>query len=218
MDLDAIAKIAAGEMATKRSFPWKEIGNKYFHGQSTAKLAVRLRQIIFPEITDKDDILTVAAWFHDILNGHEEYHKIHGKKGAELVCEMLANHCTADELGEICDIIAVHDERQIKTDSVLLKLHQDADHLDHFGTSYARRAMNEAAKLDRSMQEAVRQMQVENETNHVHWRSELHFGLSRRIFDEKMAYVFAFADRFEVEANGEIWNEAQLLSDWDGKI
>ena len=218
MDLETIAKIAANEMAAKRSHPWKEIGNKYFHGKSTAKLALRLRQIIFPELTDKDEILTVAAWFHDILNGHEEYHKIHGEKGAELVRELLANHCTAGELDEICDIIAVHDERQFKTDSVLLKLHQDADHLDHFGTSYARRAMNEAAKLDRSIQEAVRQVRVENERNCKIWRSELHFELSRRISDEKMAFVFAFAERFEAEANGEIWNEAQILSEWDGTV
>jgi len=218
MNLEAIAQIAADEMATKRSYPWKEIGEKYQHGQSVAKLALSLRQILFPEMTDKDNILTVAAWFHDIYNGHAAYHKIHGEKGAELVHELIKNHCTATEVEEICGIIAVHDELGVSTGSVLLKLHQDADILDHFGTNAVRRAMNDAARLDRSMQEAVKQMQEVNETYDVIRRSELCFELSRRIYDEKTAFVFAFADRFEVEANGEIWNEEQLLADWDGSI
>ena len=217
MDLEAIAKIAVDEMANKRSYPFKSLGDKYYHGQRTAKLALRLRQILFPELTDKDDILTVAAWFHDIYNGHAEYHKIHGEKGAELIRELLVRRCAAMELNEICGIIAIHDERPIETDSITLKLHQDADHLDHFGTNAVRRAVIDAARRDEPMSEALKALK-RYENNRILWRSELHFELSRRIFDEKMAFSLTFAERFEIEMNGVIWNEAQILTEWDGAI
>ena len=218
MNLEAIAQIAAGEMAGNRSRKWNEIGDKYYHGQRVAKLALRLRQILFPEMTDKDDILTVAAWFHDIYNGHEEYHKAHGEKGAELVRTLLANHCTATELDEICGIIAVHDERSIKTDSALLKLHQDADHLDHFGTDEIVEECSYSAVHDKSRTATITELQERYEMKSVIWKSQLHFELSRRIYDEKREFVRTFVERFKAELGGEIWNEAQLLAGWDGSI
>jgi len=218
MDLEVIAKIAAGEMANKRSFPHKSLGDKYHHGQRVATLALRLRQILFPQLTDKDELLTVAAWFHDIYNGHEEYHKIHGEKGAELVRQLLANHCTAAELGEICGIIAIHDERPIETDSVALKLHQDADHLDHFGTDEIVEECSYSAVHDKSRTATITELQERYEMKSVIWKSQLHFELSRRIYDEKREFVRTFVERFKAELGGEIWNEAQLLAGWDGSI
>ena len=219
MDLDAIAKIAADEMANKRSYPWKALGDKYYHGQRTAKLAVRLRQILFPEMTDKDEILTVAAWFHDICNSRDVHRKVHGEKGAELVRELIAEHCTAIELDEICGLITIHDERGTESDSIILKLHQDADHLDHLGTNAVRRTINDAAGQDRPMREEMREKREHLfEAKTAIWRIEVHFDLSRRIYDEKMAFFFEFADRFETEMNGGIWNETQLLSECGGNV
>jgi len=219
MDLEVIAKIAAGEMAGNRSYAYKSLGDKYYHGQRVARLALRLRQLLFPEMTDKDDVLTVAAWFHDICNSHDVPRKIHGEKGAALVRELIKDHCTATELDEICNMITVHDDRAAKQSSVLLKLHQDADHLDHFGTNAVRRTINDAAKLDQPMREAMRETKEHfREAKDAIWRIEVHFDLSRRVYDEKMAFFFEFAKRFETEMNGEIWNEAQLLAGWDGSI
>lgn len=118
-------------MDGKRSHPFKERSNKYHHGERVAALAVRLRQLILPDENDSDDILTVAAWFHDIRNGANH----HAALGAQCTRELLAAHCTAEELDQICDIIAVHDSRRPNDNAYLniIKIHQDADHLDHFG-------------------------------------------------------------------------------------
>ena len=218
MNLNIIAKIVSDEMAHKRSRKWNEIGDKYFHGQRVAKLAVRLRELIFPQLTDKDDILTVAAWFHDICNGHPKFHKIHGKKGAELVRELLANHCTAAELDEICAIIAAHDDRITESDSLSLKLQQDADHLDHFGADEILEECSYTAVHELSRIATITELQRRIEDKGEIWRNQLHFKLSRRIFDEKHAFVGAFIERYMVEIAGEIRDEARLLSEWDGTV
>ncbi|MEA4832678.1 MAG: HD domain-containing protein [Oscillospiraceae bacterium] len=132
MNLDKIKSIATELMKDKRSHSWKERGNKYYHGERVAKLVVTLRGIILPNDQSHDEILTIAAWFHDIANGIEE----HGTEGSAITREILSDHCTAAELDDICGIIAVHDDRSSNRRffSDYIKLHQDADYLDHFGT------------------------------------------------------------------------------------
>jgi len=218
MNLEIIAKLAADEMAGKRSREWRDVGDKYYHGQRVAQLALRLRKLVFPQMTDKDDILTVAAWFHDIYNSHELYWKTHAESGAIRTRELLEPHCNADELDEICGIIAVHDERGIETDSVLLKLQQDADHLDHFGTLDIWTWVLDAANDGDTKTEALQRMTERYATKVPIWREELHFELSRKIYDEKTVFARAFHDRFAVELRGEIWDEARLLSEWDGAM
>lgn len=73
MDLKVISEIAAKEMKTKASHPFKEPGNKFYHGQRTAEIVKQLCNII--GYKENPEILTIAAWFHDICNGEEDHEK-----------------------------------------------------------------------------------------------------------------------------------------------
>lgn len=208
MDLTAIKQIAFAEMGDKRSHPFKERGNKYTHGERVAKLAVRLRQLLFPENSELDDILTIAAWFHDICNGVDN----HTELGAERTRELLTPYCTAEELEQICAIIAVHDDRKmVKTYPDIIKLHQDADHLDHFGTFDVWICFQYAPPHDQTIDDAREWMRNVRQTENKQYRSELNFELSRRIFDEKAEFLQAFTERFAIESTGGIWNEELLI-------
>ena len=208
MNLSAIKQIAQAEMGDKRSHPFKERGNKYTHGERVAKLALRLRQIIAPEENDYDDILTVAAWFHDICNGSDN----HAAKGAERTLALLKEHCAEDDLEQICGIIAVHDDRNPgnNTYADIIKIHQDADHLDHFGTFDIWMVVAYTIGHDETINEAVRYLTKEWPNDNARWRSELHFDLSIKIFDEKTEFVKSYTERFAVESAGGIYNEETL--------
>jgi UTP:GlnB (protein PII) uridylyltransferase len=48
--------------------------------------------LILPAGNDYDDILTVAAWFHDVCNGEVD-HTQHAALGASRTMELLIAHC-----------------------------------------------------------------------------------------------------------------------------
>lgn len=210
MDLTQIKKIASEQMENERSHPWKERGNKYYHGERTAKLAVTLRSLIFPEDSSHDGILTVAAWFHDIANGVDE----HGIKGAEKTRELIFNLCSPAELDEICGIIAVHDDRS--SDRTLFsdwaKLHQDADFLDHVGTYDVWMNFLYAVPHEKTINEISDYMVNERPEVIARCRKELNYELSRVIYDEKAEYQKSFTDRFSVELSGQIWKLEEIVS------
>ena len=208
MNLKFIKQIVHTEMSGKRSAPYKEIGDKYTHGERTAVLALRLRRLLLPNDSSHDNILTVAAWFHDIRNGTAN----HCILGAEYTRELLAGHVTTDELEHICNIIAVHDDRS--PDNIyknIIKIHQDADHLDHFGTLDIWRCVAHTTGQDRTMKDALEFFHDVRPNESIRWRSELHFDLSKRIFDDRERYMRSFIERFTVEATGGIWNEEVLI-------
>ncbi|MDR1669037.1 MAG: hypothetical protein LBR76_03685, partial [Oscillospiraceae bacterium] len=200
---------AYGEVGEKRSHPYKEKGNKYTHGERVAALAVRLRQLLFPDDTGFDGILTAAAWLHDIRNGAED----HAALGAARARELLAPYCSGEETEQICGIIAVHDARKPGDASVpdIVKLHQDADHLDHFGTFDIWALAMYTIGNNQTINDALEYLQGGWHKDNAHWRTVLHFGLSRRIFDDKTAFVKQFTERFAAECAGGIWHEAALL-------
>jgi len=200
-------------MADKRSSPYYERGDKYAHGERVAVLAVRLRQLILPDESGYDETLTVAAWFHDICNGEVD-HIRHATLGANRTRELLAAHCTAKELEQICGIIAVHDNRK-PTDkgySNAVKIHQDADNLDHFGSFDIWRIVTYTLGRDEAISDALDYLQKQWPDDNVRWRGELHFDLSKKIFDDKTAFVKSFIERFAVESVGGIWNESAIVT------
>jgi hypothetical protein len=213
MNLAEIKQIAQTEMADKRSSPYNERGDKYTHGERVAALCLRLRRLIFPNEGGYDHILTVAAWFHDICNGGEAVGAAHAVLGAERVRELLAGHCRAEELEEICGLIAVHDDRKTehKTYSNAVRIHQDADHLDHFGTFDIWRCVAYTIGHNETVNEALYHLQNKWPADNARWRTELHFDLSRKIFDEKTEFFKSFIERFAVEGKGGIWREDTLL-------
>jgi uncharacterized protein len=210
MDLSLIKQIVQAEMCDKRSSPYNERGDKYTHGERVAILGVRLHQLIFPNENTYDDVLTVAAWFHDVRNGMDN----HAMRGVERTRELLSGHCTAAELDEICGIIAVHDDRNAKGGgySNTIRLHQDADLLDHYGTFDIWRLVTYTAGHNETINDALRYLQNKWPDDMAKWRDELNFDLSKKIFDDKSIFVQSFIERFAVEVSGGIWNEEALLT------
>lgn len=203
---EAIAELLKQELASKSSHEWKEPGNKYDHGVRTAKLTLHLRELIFPDTDDPaldEDILTVAAWFHDICNGQDD----HERAGAEYIETLLAEYCTAEELAAVCGLVRVHDHRTTEPEKTMpdaVKLLQDADMLDHLGTYDVWITFCEFCHQHRTPMEYAEQF-----TNGVfdrfaaHWRSRMNYPQSLEIFEEKIAFECAFARRMLRELNGE---------------
>ncbi|MEA4889975.1 MAG: HD domain-containing protein [Clostridiaceae bacterium] len=208
MKLDEIKAIAFDNMACKRSHAWKERGNKYYHGLRVAKLAITLRGMIFPDDTAHDDILTVAAWFHDIANGSDE----HAVLGAAKTRTLLENLCTQAELDEICGIIAVHDDRASGCRSFpdTVKLHQDADYLDHFGTFDIWSGFLYAAPHNQTIEEQ-RDFMIERFQEFASYRNELNFDVAKAIYNEKVNFFRQFTERFAVESAGDIWHLDEIV-------
>lgn len=194
MDLHKISEIAAREMKTKASHPFKEPGNKYYHGQRTAEIIKQL----CPKVgyTGNTEILTVSAWFHDISNGEEH----HEKKGADKTCRLLQELCSEAELKEIHRIISVHDSRTKSDLSMDEKIHQDADLLDHFGTFEVWNYFQYALKEKMSMTEAAYLLLDDSKFSTT--EDIIHFEISQKIYDEKRSYLKSFAERMLKESNG----------------
>ena len=208
MNLEIIQKVAYDLFGTKRSHYFKEQGNKYYHGQRVAKLAITLKNIILPDDRQYNDIITVAAWFHDISNGDDD----HAKKGAKVTRDVLSNYCSQDEINKICEIISDHDNRSTNQDfSNYAKIHQDADHLDHFGTFDIWSTFIHAVPNGKSMEDIVNIYQYIRPAEFEIYRRELNFEISKKIFDEKFKFVEQFGKRFAVESTGEIWNLETIL-------
>jgi len=215
MDMPVIKTLAFEWMGNKRSHDFKEKGNKYYHGERVAALALTLRRHILPDDGTHDDIMTVAAWFHDIMNGADD----HAGEGAAKTRGILSPYCSDEELDGICEMIRVHDDRCSAQEtlsatagelSTYIKIHQDADHLDHFGTFDIWMNFIYSVAHEQTINDArdwlvnVRPAEIER------YRRELNFALSRKIYDEKMEFLAYFTERFAVEGSGGIWNEAQI--------
>ena len=213
MDLQKIKQAAFEEFGEKRSSLYNEVGDKFAHGERVAKLAVRLRQLIFPEDSGYDDILTVAAWFHDVRNGIDgTSRKLHCEEGAKVVRSLLKGLCTVDELEQICSIISVHDDRKLgNTYSKLVKLHQDADHMDHFATLGIWRFTLISTGHNQTINEAALYVKENRAREVAKWSKEYNFELSKRIFADKMKFEDMYFERFFAEVDGRIYNEDKLI-------
>ena len=196
MNLQQIAAIAERELKNRTTHPWKDMGNKYYHGLRVAKRAVELRRQIVPEDDSRDEILTEAGWFHDLENGKEN----HAVLGAESTRRLLTGLCPPDALDEICALIEVHDRRRVGSDDpVWLKLQQDADLIDHFGTYDILVSCSYAMLHGQTAGQLAHYLRHERAAEYAGNRALLHFDVTRRMFDEKAAYVAAFARRLEEE-------------------
>lgn len=213
MELEKIRQIAASQMQNRKSHDWKERGNKYYHGVRVASLALTLRGIILPDDSSRDDVLTVAAWFHDIENGEDN--SKHGVRGAAVTRGLLAELCRPDELDTICEMIAVHDDRKCDRSSmpVLTKILQDADQLDHYGTYDLWMLFLYAVPHDMTIVDIRRHLLDEHPVDVENNRRQFNFEISKRIFDDKEAFITDFTSRFEAEADGRIYGLERLLKD-----
>jgi len=206
MDLKAIHKIAYDNMISIRSHSWKNIGAKYEHGQRVASIALNLRRVLFPDDASFDDVLTVAAWFHDICNGIDG----HGDLGADKTRELLRGFCTDSEIDEICGIITVHDERSLPDLSIPIKIHQDADVIDHIGVDLLRVHFQYGSAHDLTIAGEIGWLNEEYPAWIKKSRDRLHFDLSKRLFDERSSFLSLIIKRMNLEANPDKWFEFAL--------
>lgn len=209
MDLNAIRQVAISNLSDKTTNPWSEKGSKLFHGFRVANLALALRKYVLPGDSSRDNIITCAAWFHDIENGSEN----HGASGAKKTAEILAGYCSDSQLKEICDIIARHPDRG--SDRSLFsdyhKLHQDADLLDHFGMPDVWNRIAKASYYNQNMSQAAPSF-FEGNKIYEQSRELLNFDISKSIIDERADFYKMLAARLRAESNGEIYNEELISS------
>lgn len=202
VDLKAINELAYKHLANRKSHLHREKGFIYYHGQRVANIVLELRQRLFPDDDSHDQVLTVAAYFHDIAKGIEP----HSYYGSIIVKELLQDYCSEDELYTIAEIIKHHQFRDPnKNFSDLIRLIQDADTLDHFGTVEIWMNFNYYANNDGTMLDSVDYYSSEKfEEITATCRSLLNYDLSVQIFDEKLHFVKEFARRMKLEAQGKI--------------
>jgi len=204
-----IKTVVYNEMEKRRSHSWKEQGNKYYHGERVASIALKLRKHIFPDVTEYDDVLEVAAWFHDICNGEA----MHNERGAETAKAILAPYLEEKELDLIYYIIYSHDKRSPDgTDyEFYLKLHQDADLLDHYGCFDIWTEMFHSAAMGANVHHMITYLEFERPGTADGERRLLNYDISREIFDDKAKFLKQFADRFLEECTTGIANEEKFF-------
>jgi len=199
MNLTAIKPLAEQQKRRKAHID-REKGSIYYHGQRVANTVLQLRRMILPDDESHDEILTAAAWFHDIGKDIEP----HAHTGALLTRDILQEHCTAEELDEICELIALHcDRKPDRTYSPWVKLLQDADLLDHFGSAGVWIMFMIAA----SKGESPEQTQVRLDDflpRYDRNRALINYPQSIEFFDEKVTFEREFFERFRLEAEGNL--------------
>lgn len=200
MDLQRINQIAFEDFGNVATFPYMEKGNKYDHGQRVANLSKIIRKNVLPDDNTRDDILTVSAWFHDCMHNQKD----HAKLAAGKTRELLKGELTDDELNEVCRIISLHDRRDLRDESVYLKIQQDADLLDHFGVYGIWIHFAYAISHGMNMKEACDWLLNEQPKEDQKYLDELHFDFSKKVFIEKIQFIRNFTQRMSVEVEGNI--------------
>ena len=209
--MEEILAVAASELKEKSSHTWKEPGNKYYHGIRTAKLVLRLKNDMhLADDAVNPDILTVAAWFHDVCNSENEPH--HEEAGAALLPSLIGSFCAPEELSQIQEIIRVHDTRladidlpkRLETYSHAVLLLQDADLLDHVGTYDIWISFSDLVQQHKSPSDYVEVFQNGRFDQFAErWRIRFNYPYAREIYNEKIEYEIAFARRMMRELDGE---------------
>lgn len=201
MNIEKIHEIAYKAMGKRKSHLQREKGFVYYHAQRVAKLSINLRKRLFPDDATKDDVIYAAALFHDVTKGIEP----HAVTGAHLVKSLLANECTAEELEQISRIILLHNTRKHGDLPFYIKIVQDADVLDHFGSMEVWLNFQYQAHEDGNVFDSIQHWESDEHKNYLEAsRKSLNYELSREIFHQKEKFQLAFLERFVLEMNGEI--------------
>ncbi|AIQ58631.1 hypothetical protein PBOR_18030 [Paenibacillus borealis] len=156
---------------------------------------------MFPDEEAMDDIIYVASVFHDVTKGIEPYQET----GSVLVKSLLKDECSQEQLEFISDIIALHNIRNHEELPYYIKLVQDADMLDHFGTMEIWMKFLNSAHGEEHVLEAVQFWESEEYNSYLKKsRGQLNYDRSKSIFDAKLKFEQQFQERFKAECNGEV--------------
>lgn len=206
MDVKKIRELAFQYMANRKAHIDREIGFIYYHGQRVGNLSLKLRELLIPEDNSKDDIMVVGAFFHDVAKGIEP----HTKYGEVLVKEILKGYCNEDELQEIVRIVTGHGLRGKSYENYdlpyYMRIVQDADILDHYGTIEVWLNFQYNAHRNTPMEESVKFYTYQYEDQVRQIRKILNYDISKKILDDKFEFHQEFVRRFAMEAQGNfVW-------------
>lgn len=209
MNLNKIKEIASHLMKNRKAHLKREIGGILYHGERTARIALKLRELLLPNDSSHDDILKVAAWFHDCGKGIEP----HAKYGATITREALKGHVTNGDLEKICNLISHHTSRCPENNNLddYIKIHQDADLLDHFGTYGIWMSMQYSAHIEESIVDLLYLYKKDFDDYVLKYRNQFNYNISRIIYDEKVLFEKKFIERLNFEGTGEIYNLESLI-------
>ena len=118
------------------------------------------------------------------------------------LCELFS----VIKLEEISQLVLLHNKRNIESElSDDIKIVQDADVLDHFGTLEIWLKFLYSAYNNENVFDALKYWKsTENQKYLKGCRTLLNFEISRKIYDEKIKFTKSFIDRFSVEIEGKI--------------
>ena len=199
MDLEEVNHLAKGMMKDRKSHPYQETGDAYYHGQRVACLAVELRKKVAPESEAEDSVLIAAAWLHDGAKGLEP----HNRYGAILAWEGLKGICTQRQRQQIVALIENHTKKRGPHSSLHLKLLQDANVLDQYGSLAIWRDFWFSCYQDQPLQETAALDWNRWQEHCKKQREALHFSESQEAFDEKVIFLGGFYERLLKESRGE---------------
>ena len=199
MDYEALDHLAARLMAKRKPHAQRERGSIYFHGQRVSRGVIQLRKLVTSD-NSHDPYLRVAGLFHDVGKGMEP----HAHIGAILMKDLLRPYMAPDEVDEVVRLIDVHDDRKPDSDKhdLPVRLLQDADLLDHFGTQEIWMCFSYYATHERGVSEALDFYRNDYKKSVNRQRKLLNFEESRRIFEEKYRFQRDFIKRLKVESEG----------------
>ncbi|MFA6132860.1 MAG: HD domain-containing protein [Phycisphaerae bacterium] len=200
MNRQRILDIARSAMADRKTMPTREKGYIFHHGLRTAKIALTLVETVGVPIEVSPDILFAAAVFHDIGKGQEP----HNERGADRAEQLLKTECDCHEIAEIAAIIRLHNQRRKAQEcSNAVRIHQDADILDHFGAQSIWLAFHWNAATEESPEQSLEFCASEKNKKWVTGaRASLNFAISGEIFDRRQAFETNFYHRFRNEIDG----------------
>lgn len=201
MNIERINKIAFKTMGKRKSHLQREKGFIYFHCERVAKISLNLRRSIFSDKELKDEIIYVGALFHDVTKGIEP----HNKTGAHMIRALLQEECTEQEINAISEIIELHNIRHKEEHAYHIKIVQDADILDHFGSLEIWLKFMYSAHTEESVFDAIQLWESEEHKKYLESsRNALNYDFSKELFDKKVEFETEFKKRFRLECHGAI--------------
>ncbi|MBN2257453.1 MAG: HD domain-containing protein [Anaerolineaceae bacterium] len=193
MNMEKIEQIARDCMRNRQEQQYREPGWLYHHGHRVARIALRLADEL--DLAVDRDVMVAGALFHDIGKGSEPHNEV----GASITRKALTNACMPDELDAICDIIRSHNQRGLSDQySDAVKIVQDADEVDHVGPIALWMSFYWSGMHNETFDDHVHFIEgAENANTQKLMRGRLNYDVSRRIFDERIAYEKQFFSEFK---------------------
>ena len=211
MNFEKLDAVAQKLMKKRKAHPEREAGSIYDHGKRVAKLVITLRRAVVPEDNSMDDILRLAGMFHDIGKGIEP----HAVFGAPLMKQAVMGLVRYEEAEEAARLILAHCDRRPDepVHDVWARLLQDADLLDHIGTYNIWMDIQYYAHVGGGV-EAEAEFLKENAQRYAkHYRKQLNFDITKRIYDDRIGFYLEYAKRFQAEAKGEVYRAAEVMGE-----